>query len=126
PHLIPSDPAVAMLSDKATPEVVAAFRQRWGLDKSLPEQYLVYMRNLAVGDLGVSIASGRPVAQDIAERLPATLELALAAMLISSVLGVALGIVAATHRDRWPDGLLRVVSLAGVSAPVFWTGVLLI
>ncbi len=125
-HVIPSDPAIAMLSDKAPPEVLEAFRHRWGLDRSLEEQYVVYVGGLLRGDLGVSIRTGRPVATDISERLPATMELALAAMLFSVLGGVLLGVLAALTRGRWLDGLIRLISLAGVSAPVFWTGVILI
>jgi peptide/nickel transport system permease protein len=125
-HVIPSDPTAAMLSDKATPEVIEAFQRRWGLDRPSHEQYLVYLRNLLSGDLGVSIGSGRPVATEIGERLPATVELALAAMFISVVGGILLGVLAAVKRGSWLDDLIRIISLAGVSAPVFWTGVLLI
>jgi len=125
-HMIPTDPATVMLGDKATPQVIRAFRQRWGLDRSVYEQYALYMRNLARGDLGVSIRSGQPVTADIADHLPATVELAVAAMLFSSIVGTSLGICAALTRGRWLDGIIRLTSLAGVSAPVFWTGVLLI
>lgn len=125
-HIIPSDPAVAMLSDKASQTSVEAFRRRWGLDRSLSQQYLIYMKNLLHGDLGISIRSGRPVAIDIAEYLPATVELALAAMSFSMISGILLGVFAALTRGSWADGVIRLTSLAGVSSPVFWTGVLLI
>jgi peptide/nickel transport system permease protein len=123
-HVIPSDPAVAMLSDKASPQTLDAFRRRWGLDRSPQEQYLIYMRNLLKGDLGTSLRTGRPVTQDIAERAPATMELTVGAMLFSTTLGLGLGIIAALWRGRWQDVVVRLASLIGVSAPVFWTGVI--
>lgn len=125
-HVIPSDPAIAMLSDKAPSEVLEAFRHRWGLDRSLPEQYGIYISQLIRGDLGVSIRTGHPIAEDIAAHMPATVELAIAAMFLSTVGGIVLGTFAALARNSSTDVVIRVVSLAGVSAPVFWTGVMLI
>lgn len=121
-QLVPGDPAAANLGQRAVddPAVVAAFEHAHGLDRPLPVQYGLYLENLAHGDLGESQQSRRPVATDLAEFVPATLELALFAIVASLVVGVGLGVVAGITRDRWPDQVLRVVSLAGVSMPTFW------
>ncbi|MCX2726863.1 ABC transporter permease [Thermomicrobium sp. 4228-Ro] len=125
-HVIPADPLMAILPERAAndPEIVRMYRERWGLDRSLPEQYLFYLRNLLRGDLGESYTSRRPVAQDLRERFPATVELALAAMLYAVAVGVTLGIVSAVWYERWIDHLARVIALVGVSLPVFWLGLL--
>jgi peptide/nickel transport system permease protein len=119
---VPGDPVTANLGQQAAedPEAVAAFRAKHGLDKPLPQQYLIYLGNLVTGDLGESQQTHQPVAADLAEKVPATLELAFAAGIIALVLGVGLGMVAALNRDRWPDQVLRVLSLSGVSMPTFW------
>ncbi len=120
-HSVPADPVNAALGEGALakPELVKAYKEHWGLDKSLPEQYLVYIGNLARGDLGTSIISRRAVGEDLGEALPATFELATAAILIS-LLGVPLGILAALNHRKLPDGLIRLFSLLGSSVPVFW------
>ena len=130
-HVVPGDPAAAALGQKAIedPSIVAAWRAQNGLDKPVWQQYFVYLGNLLHGDMGISQQTRRPVTTDLAEYLPPTIELALVAIVIALVLGVALGLIAALWRDRWPDQLIRVVSLAGVSVPTFWlalTAVLLI
>ena len=121
-HLVPGDPAAANLGQRAIgdPAAVAAFRHQYGLDRPLPVQYVLYLKNLLHGNLGISEQSHRPVRADLAEYIPATIELALFAIVLSLVIGIGLGIVAAVFRDRWPDHLIRVLSLGGVSMPVFW------
>jgi peptide/nickel transport system permease protein len=121
-QLVPGDPAAANLGQRAVedPEVVQAFRERYGLDQPPPVQYLRYLRRLVAGDLGDSQQSHRPVRDDLAEFVPATMELAGLAILISLVFGIGLGVLAAMRRDRLVDQALRVVSLAGVSMPTFW------
>ncbi len=121
-QLVPGDPAAANLGQQAVedPAAVAAFRQKYGLDKPLPVQFLTYLWRLLHGDLGLSQQSHRPVSTDLAEYVPATFELALFAIVLSLLIGVTLGILAAVTRDRWPDQVLRVVSLGGVSMPTFW------
>jgi peptide/nickel transport system permease protein len=121
-NVVPGDPAAANLGQRAIedPEAVAAFNRRYGLDKPLPVQYVTYLGNLVQGDLGSSQQTRRPVREDLAEFAPATLELAGTAIAISMVIGVALGTVAAFRRDRPADWILRIVSLGGVSIPVFW------
>jgi ABC-type dipeptide/oligopeptide/nickel transport system permease component len=118
------DPLTAIISEQqmSNPEVVAAAKQRWGLDLSLPEQYLVYTGKLLTGDLGTSFTTKRPVLQDLLERLPATLELVIAAMIIGTVLGIALGVLAAYYRNGWIDHGSRLFALVGSSLPVFWSG----
>jgi peptide/nickel transport system permease protein len=121
-HLVPGDPAAANLGQRAIgdPAAVQAFRHQYGLDRPVPVQYLLYLKNLLHGNLGISEQSHRPVLTDLAQYVPATIELALFAIVLSMVVGVGLGILAAVFRDRWPDQLIRVVSLGGVSMPIFW------
>ena len=121
-HLVPGDPAAAYLGDQGVEnkQAVAAFRHQYGLDKPVPDQYFIYLEHLVKGDLGVSQQSHRPVLDDLKGYVPASAELALTAGLIGALLGITLGLVAALFRDRWPDHLLRIGSLAGVSMPTFW------
>ena len=125
-RLIPGDPATLIAGEEATPEVLAGLRERLGLDRPLTEQYLIYLRAVVRADLGRSIRSKQPVADELAARIPATLDLALAAGLLFTTLGTGLGVAAAIWRNRWPDHVIRVLSLLGVSAPSFWLGVVLI
>lgn len=119
---IPADPTAANLGERAAadPEIVAAFRAKWGLDQPLYIQYLTYMRNLLRGDLGTSIRSHRPIADELTRYLPATIELATAGIIVSVILGVVFGVISAVWRNRPIDFIVRFVSLIGVSAPVFW------
>ena len=121
-NLVPGDPVAAALPDLALddPEIVDAYRQKYGLDEPLPVQYLLYLGNVVRGDLGTSIVGGQPVASLLGEYVPATLELAFLAVLLSAIVGISFGMFAAFFRDRLPDQVLRVVSLIGVSMPVFW------
>ncbi|MFI6457265.1 ABC transporter permease [Streptosporangium amethystogenes] len=121
-NLVPGDPVSANLGQRALGDsaIVAQWRAEHGLDKPLPQQYLMHLQGVVQGDLGTSQQSHRPVMDDLAESVPATLELAGAAILISLVAGVAFGVVAALRRDRLTDHLLRVLSLIGISVPTFW------
>ena len=121
-NTVPGDPVLAQLGDlaAANPAVVAAFRHRWGLDLPLWERYWIFLEGLGHGDFGESIASHRPVMQDIAEYAPATVELASVAFILSLAVGLPLGILAAVKRDSWIDNIARLISLVGVSAPTFW------
>lgn len=125
-QLVPGDPAAANLGQRALadPAAVKAFDHEYGLDRPVPLQYLIYLSKIVRGDLGQSQQSHRAVRSDLAEYVPATLELALFAIVLSLVVGVGLGILAAVLRDRWPDQVLRVVSLGGVSMPTFWIALL--
>mgnify|MGYP000044180732 CR=1 FL=1 len=125
-YLIPADPLAMVLSERAmaNPEIVRAYRERWGLDQPAHLRYLRYISNLLRGDLGESIATQQPVKEDLLRFLPATVELAVAATLVAVVIGTPLGVAAAVHRDRWTDHVARIGSLIGVSMPVFWLGLL--
>lgn len=125
-HLVPADPAVAALGDRARDEQLAAFRAEYGLDKPVVEQYFIYMKNLLQGDLGKSIRTRRPVAQDLGEFFPATFELAMVALLIAVLIGIPTGILSALNRNKVPDHAVRVFALIGGSLPIFWLGLLLI
>jgi peptide/nickel transport system permease protein len=121
-NLVPGDPVLAQLGDIAAnnPAIVAAYRHKWGLDLPLWDRYWLFLFGLLHGDLGISISSQRPVLDDIAQYAPATVELSTIAFLLSLLLGLPLGIIAAMRRDSWIDHLARGVSLVGVSAPTFW------
>jgi peptide/nickel transport system permease protein len=106
------------------PEIVAAFRAQWGLDRPLPEQYLTYLKNLLQGNLGVSIRTHAPVTEDLARYLPASAELAIIATLVGLLLGIPFGVASAVRRNQWLDQVVRAVSLLGVSSPVFWLGLI--
>jgi peptide/nickel transport system permease protein len=123
-HMIPGDPARLMAGPNAPVEVVLKLRAKLGLDKPLFEQFVIYLSQLVHGDLGVSIATGRPVLDDLLTYFPATLELTLAAMILSVAVGIILGITSATRRNKWPDHLSRIFSLTGVATPIFWSGLM--
>ncbi len=127
-NMTKGDPLVAIVGERqmTNPEVVAAAKARWGLDRPLPERYLVYVGNLLTGDLGTSFRTKRPVTQDLMTRLPATLELVIAAMIVGVVGGVSLGVAAAHFRDKGMDHAARVLALLGSSVPVFWSGLLML
>ncbi|MEN3539884.1 ABC transporter permease [Microbispora sp. ZYX-F-249] len=121
-NLVPGDPVAANLGQRALgdPAIVAQWRADHGLDRPLPQQYLAHLGGLLHGDLGTSQQSHRPVLDDLAQSVPATLELAGAAIVVSLILGVGFGVVAALRRDRFADHVLRVLSLVGISVPTFW------
>ena len=121
-NMVPGDPILAQLGDVAASnkEFVAQWRQKWGLDLPLWERYLIFLNGLIHGDLGISIASQRPVLDDIVNYAPATIELATVGFLLSIVVGVPLGVLAAVRRDSWIDHGARLISLLGVSSPTFW------
>lgn len=125
-NALPADPTAANLGERAAadPEIVQAFREKWGLDDPLYVQYLSYMRNLAQGDMGTSIRSHRPIADELGKYLPATIELATFGIVISILAGIVFGVVSAVWRNRPIDFVVRIISLIGVSAPVFWLALL--
>src|ERR1043165_603318 len=125
-HLIPADPAVVALGDHATDAQIHAFRDKYGLNKPVPEQYLIYMTGLLRGDLGTSIRARRPVAADLRDFFPATFELSLTALVFSILIGIPAGVLSSTARNRLPDHIVRIVSLIGGSVPIFWLGLILI
>lgn len=125
-RVAPGDPAIVILGDYASKEAVEALRERMGLNKPLWQQYIDFLTGLARGDLGRSMISGIPVASQIARALPYTLELTLAGIIIGVIFGVPLGILTALHRNRLADYLGRIFSLAGLSFPTFYLGILLL
>jgi peptide/nickel transport system permease protein len=125
-RVAPGDPAQLIAGPRASPEELAAIRERLNLDAPLPEQFTAYIGSLAQGDLGQSIMSGRPVADEIFSYMPATLELMLCAFLLTVLVGVPLGVLTALYRDRLPDIGGRLFAIAGISIPTFWLGLLLL
>jgi peptide/nickel transport system permease protein len=127
-NTVPGDPVLAQLGDQAAsdPAFVAQWRHDYGLDRPLWERYLIFLEGLSHGDLGRSIHSQRPVLDDIEEYTPATLELATVAFILTLIVGIPLGILAAVKRDSWIDHVARVVSLLGVSSPTFWLAFILL
>ena len=121
-NTVPGDPVLAMLGDVAASnkEFLAEYRAKWGLDLPLWERYFIFLKGLLHGDLGISIATQRPVLDDIAAYAPATIELATAGFILSVVVGIPLGVLAAVRRDSWIDHSARFISLIGVSSPTFW------
>ncbi|WP_448003069.1 ABC transporter permease [Agromyces bauzanensis] len=124
-RVIPGDPAVVYAGPKAPPEELARIRERLGFDQPLFAQYFTYLGGLVTGDWGNSLATKRPVLDELATRLPATLELLFAAMLIAVVFGIVLGVVAAKRPGKALDGVIRFLAIGGVSMPAFWLGLLL-
>lgn len=119
---LPGDPAVYFAGPSADAASIAEVRRSLGLDRSLPEQFFIYIGQLSRGDLGNSISTGQPVLDELVRRLPASLELTLAALAISVMVSIPLGVLAATRPDTWVDHLCRVLTTAGVSLPTFFTG----
>ena len=124
-HVIPSDPARVMAGENAPAEQVQALRHKYGLDLPLPRQFLRYVGDTATGNMGTSLFTQRPVAEDLWSRLPATLELALYAMVIAVVAGVPLGVVAAVRRNSLLDHVVRVATITGLAMAAFWLAILL-
>jgi len=125
-RLVPGDPVRVMLGDFATPRAVVELRQQYGLDQPLVVQYGVFLKDAVTLDFGKSYATNRPAMQQILTVIPFSLQLAAAAMLITVLLGVPAGIMAATHARKWLDGSSMVVALGLVSLPNFYLGILLI
>lgn len=125
-HITPGDPAELALGPDATPEAVAKLRAEWGLTDPFPVQYVRFVANAARGDFGRSYRTNRPVAREIYTAYPYTIQLATAGMLVALLLGVPAGIVSATRRYSIVDNLSMLLSLFGISMPIFWIGILLI
>jgi peptide/nickel transport system permease protein len=125
-HLIPGDPASAMLRENAPAEVAERIRESLGLNKPLYEQYAIYLGKVLRGDLGRSLVTNNPVTDDLANRLPATAELSILAMLIATLVGIPAGIISAVRRNSIIDTASMFLSLTGVSMPIFWLGLMAI
>ncbi len=124
--MIPGDPATAILGSYATPENVARLNRELGLDKPLPQQYVIWLGNLLHGDFGRSYSLNRPVLDEVLERFSATLILAGTSLLLCSVFGLLAGVVSAARQFGWTDKIVTLLVLVGISMPSFWLGLLLI
>ncbi len=124
-RLIPGDPCRAILGEKATDAVCDEFIARHGLDEPIPTQFVIYTKEILGGDFGVSFRFGKPVTDLLIERLPTTLELSLAALLVSILIGIPLGVLSAVKHNSWVDVVTMVWANIGVSMPVFWLGLML-
>jgi peptide/nickel transport system permease protein len=125
-HLVPGDPATAVLGLNATPELVAQLRTDLGLDEPLIAQYVTWFGNVLTGDFGQDYSSGAEISDLLAQRLPVTIELAVVAIVIAIGIGIPLGVAAAVWRGRAPDAAAQGVSMVGISVPDFWVGIMLI
>ena len=124
-RVVPTDAAALYIGPKARPEEIERVRIKLGLDKPLPVQYAIYMGELLHGDLGNSISTKRPITQELADRLPATMELLMAGMFLAALIGVPLGVLSARYNDKLPDLFIRLLSIVGVSMPAFFLGLIL-
>lgn len=124
--LVPGDPAQVMLGEFASPQALADLRASLGLDKPLLQRYVSYIGSIFQGDLGNSLMERRPVVAVLGDAFPRTLQLALFALALAIALGIPLGLLASVYAGSWIDGLVRIVSLAGLSMPVFWTGLMFV
>jgi len=125
-HAAPGDPADLLLSEEASPQDIADARRRWGLDQPIYIQYLRFLANILSGDLGTSFRYADPVITLIGERLPATIELAIASLLIAIIFGIPLGVWAGAKPNSWADNLGSMFGFFGISMPNFWLGIMLI
>ena len=124
-RIVPSNPAALYLGPKAPPEALAQITEELGLNDPIPAQYIRYVDALLHGDLGISIATKQPVLKEIQDRLPATIELLVTAMILAVIIGIPLGVMSAQLKGKSADFIVRIVSIVGVSVPQFWLGLLL-
>ena len=125
-RVLPGDTAAYFAGPAATKEAILEVKQKLGLDKPLPEQFARYVKDLAAGDLGKSLTTGQAVVSDLKARLPASAELTLCGLVLSLIIAIPLGIIAAVRQGSWIDHICRAVATAGVSLPVFFSGLLLV
>jgi peptide/nickel transport system permease protein len=125
-RLIPGDPAHLLVGEFASPQDVARIREKLGLNESYPYQYLIYLKHLLSGDMGISIRSNLPVSQEIWDRFLATVELSVAAIFLSSLIGIIAGVISSVRKYSIFDYASMVMALAGISMPIFWLGLMLI
>ena len=119
-RIIPIDPVLAVVGDRAPPAYYDQIRLEMGLDLPIWHQFWLYLKKILAGDFGTAVLTARPVLDDIKRVFPATLELATVATIIGAAIGIPLGVLAATNQGRWPDHIVRVISLFGQSIPTFW------
>ncbi len=125
-RLTPGDPIRTVLGEEATSQTVAELRNKLGLDQPVPVQYGLWLSRAVSGDLGKSLRDGQPVTQAVLERLPATIELGLAAIFFSLLISIPLGTISAVKRNKWPDGVATFISMLGICTPNFLLGIILI
>lgn len=125
-QFLPTDPAIVALGEGASPQAIAAYRAANGLNDPLFVQYIHFLGNLVTGNLGNTAPPAQPVSSLIATAFPLTLQLTFLGVIMAVVLALVLGVTAALYRDKWPDQLIRIVSVAGIATPSFWIGILLI
>lgn len=123
-HIIPADPIAFIAGDNATAEQIAALKAKFGVDQPVHIQLWNYILGVAQGDFGVSLYTQRPIADDLTARLPATLELAFVAILMSALIGIPLGVLAAVNRNSWLDHVLRIFTVSGLAIAAFWLAIL--
>ena len=121
-RFIPVDPVLAVVGDHATREIYDKARLAMGLDRSIPEQYFLYLKKLLSGDFGTSVMTSHSILADLIQFFPATLELSTVATIIGVLVGVPAGVAAAAQKGKWPDQLVRIAGLFGYSMPIFWLG----
>src|SRR5580704_2235471 len=124
-RIVPSDPAAALAGDNATPQQIAEIRHQYGFDRPIYEQLVLYFGQVIRFDFGESEYSHRPVGLDIKQRLPATLELTFAALILAIAIGIPLGVIAGVNHNRWPDYVLRLFTITGVAIAAFWFAIML-
>lgn len=125
-RVLPGNPVYFIVGPYATEEEIAKVKIELGFDKPIPEQYLIYLDDILHGDLGYAWHTSQPVADDIKQRLPLTIELATLSLIITLIVAVPLGAISAVQRGSWIDNIARVVAVMGISMPMFWSGLLLI
>ena len=123
-HIIPGDPARLMAGPRASKSAVDKIREQYGLNDPVPQQYIHYLQGLTRGDFGTSFTTRRPVSEDLKRYLPATLELGLIAFILSTVIGIPLGVISSVKRDKLPDHVARFISISGLALPVFWLAIM--
>ena len=123
-HVVPGDPARLMAGPRASKSAVAKIREKYGLDDPVPVQYVNYVKGIFRGDLGTSFTTRRPVLDDLKRYLPATLELGLVSFIMSTLIGIPLGVISSVKRDKLPDHLARFISISGLALPVFWLAIM--
>lgn len=124
--VVPGDPIDRLAGEKATPEMIAQLRANWGLDKPLYEQFFIFLKNAARGDLGISIFSRLPVTQRVWDAYPVTIRLTFYCFAYTFFIGIFVGVITAYWHDTWLDNLMRVITVFGAAFPTFWLGLMLI
>jgi peptide/nickel transport system permease protein len=125
-RMLPGDPLLVMAGEERDPEVLESLRKLYGFDRSIVVQFVVWLREIATGNFGVSLRTGTPVTELIRQTLPVTMQLAVASLIIALVIGIPMGVLSAVKKGTWLDYVASAVSLSGLSIPNFWLGIILI